>query len=50
MIRYWTTLTPAIKAEVLVDNLVRRFKMAKGTAWIIITRLRNEAHTEAQRG
>lgn len=50
MIRFWQTQSPKDSAEKLVGNVVRYFKMKPGTAWIIVTRLRNIEHTQQQGG
>ena len=48
MLIYWTAMTPKIAAKELVANLMRRFSMKEGTAWIAVARFRNHKHTEAQ--
>lgn len=47
MLQYWQSTVPDISPEELAGNLVRRFKLPKDTAKLVIAaRMRNEEHTK----
>jgi len=50
MLQYWTLNTPKISAKELVSNFVRRFGVKEGVAWIIVTRFRNQKHSDQHGG
>jgi hypothetical protein len=50
MLQYWTALTPKITAKELVGCFLKRFSVPEGTAWIIVTRYRNQKHSEQYGG
>jgi hypothetical protein len=50
MLIHWTGMTPKITAKELVASFLRRFNVPEGTAWIIVTRFRNQQHSNQQGG
>ena len=47
MLVVWSTNNSHIGTQGLADNLIRRFGLQPGTAWILAARFKNEMHTRA---
>lgn len=50
MLMFWVSQMPKISAKELVGHFVRRFGGTEATAWIVVTRFRNQEHSKQYGG